>query len=92
MIFGDEPTGALDSKSATDLLESMKSLNEQDNSTILMVTHDALAASYCKRVIFIKDGELCKELHRGELTRKQFFQKIVDVMSAISGVAIEGLI
>ncbi|MEC2708026.1 ABC transporter ATP-binding protein [Bacillus thuringiensis] len=92
MIFGDEPTGALDSKSATDLLESMKSLNEQDNSTILMVTHDALAASYCKRVIFIKDGELCKELHRGELTRKQFFQKIVDVMSAISGVAMEGLI
>ncbi len=92
MVFGDEPTGALDSKSATDLLESIKSLNEHDNSTILMVTHDAFAASYCKRVIFIKDGELCKELHRGELTRKQFFQKIVDVMSAISGVAVEGLI
>ncbi|HHK5565869.1 bacitracin ABC transporter ATP-binding protein [Bacillus anthracis] len=91
MIFGDEPTGALDSKSAKDLLESMKSLNEHDNSTILMVTHDALAASYCKRVIFIKDGELYKELQRGKLTRKQFFQEIVDVMTAISGVAMEGL-
>ncbi|PDY54784.1 ABC transporter ATP-binding protein [Bacillus toyonensis] len=92
MIFGDEPTGALDSKSAKDLLESMKSLNEHDNSTILMVTHDALAASYCKRVIYIKDGNLYKELQRGKLTRKQFFQEIVDVMSAISGVAMEGLI
>ncbi|MGA4465254.1 ABC transporter ATP-binding protein [Bacillus cereus] len=91
MIFGDEPTGALDSKSAKDLLESMKSLNEHDNSTILMVTHDALAASYCKRVIFIKDGNLYKELQRGKLTRKQFFQEIIDVMSAISGVAMEGL-
>ncbi|PET31510.1 bacitracin ABC transporter ATP-binding protein [Bacillus anthracis] len=84
MIFGDEPTGALDSKSATDLLESMKSLNEYDNSTILMVTHDAFAASYCKRVIMIKDGELYKELHRGELTRKQFFHQVIDVMSSIS--------
>ncbi|WML34882.1 ABC transporter ATP-binding protein [Clostridium sp. OS1-26] len=85
IIFGDEPTGALDSKSATDLLESMKSLNEHDQVTILMVTHDAFAASYCKRVIFIKDGELYKELHRSRLTRKQFFQQVVDVMSAISG-------
>ncbi len=64
MIFGDEPTGALDSKSATDLLESMKTLNEKDLVTILMVTHDAFAASYCKRVVFIKDGKLYKELHR----------------------------
>ncbi|TKH15926.1 ABC transporter ATP-binding protein [Bacillus wiedmannii] len=85
MVFGDEPTGALDSKSATDLLESMKSLNEYDNSTILIVTHDAFAASYCKRVIFIKDGELYEELHRGVLTRKQFFQQVVDLLSAISG-------
>ncbi|CAM4163579.1 bacitracin ABC transporter ATP-binding protein [Bacillus manliponensis] len=92
MIFGDEPTGALDSKSATDLLDSLQALNEYDNSTILMVTHDAFAASYCKRVIFIKDGELYKELHRGELTRKQFFQKVVDVMSAISGGAADDII
>ncbi len=92
MIFGDEPTGALDSKSATDLLESMKSLNEKDRATILMVTHDVFAASYCKRVVFIKDGELYKELYRGELTRKQFFQQVVDVMSSISGGAISELI
>ncbi|MED0962243.1 ABC transporter ATP-binding protein [Bacillus paramycoides] len=92
MIFGDEPTGALDSKSATDLLESMKTLNEYDNSTILIVTHDAFAASYCKRVIFIKDGELCKELYRGKLTRKQFFQQVVDVMSVISGGALDDFI
>lgn len=92
MIFGDEPTGALDSKSATDLLDSLQALNEYDNSTILMVTHDAFAASYCKRVIFIKDGELYKELHRRELTRKQFFQKIVNVMSAISGGAADDVI
>ncbi|WP_020061384.1 ABC transporter ATP-binding protein [Bacillus sp. 123MFChir2] len=92
MIFGDEPTGALDSKSATDLLESLKALNEYDQSTILMVTHDALAASYCKRVIFIKDGELFKELHRGELTRKQFFGRVLDVMSTISGGAVDDVI
>ncbi len=85
IIFGDEPTGALDSKSATDLLETIEILNENNKATILMVTHDAFAASYCKRVIFIKDGELYQELQRNELTRKQFFKKIVDVMSTISG-------
>ncbi|MDC2865180.1 ABC transporter ATP-binding protein [Bacillus sp. BP-3] len=92
MILGDEPTGALDSKSATDLLESLKALNEYDQSTILMVTHDAFAASYCKRVIFIKDGELYKELHRGEVTRKQFFGRVLDVMSTISGGAVDDVI
>ncbi|MCM3734563.1 ABC transporter ATP-binding protein [Bacillus cytotoxicus] len=92
MIFGDEPTGALDSKAATDLLESLKALNEYDQSTILMVTHDAFAASYCKRVIFIKDGELFKELHKGELTRKQFFERVLDVMSMISGGAVDDVI
>ncbi|MDV4151813.1 ABC transporter ATP-binding protein [Clostridium sp. AL.422] len=85
IIFGDEPTGALDSKSATDLLETIESLNENNKATILMVTHDAFAASYCKRVIFIKDGELYEELQRNELSRKQFFKKVVDVMSTISG-------
>ncbi|PEU75644.1 bacitracin ABC transporter ATP-binding protein [Bacillus cereus] len=92
MIFGDEPTGALDSKSATDLLESMKSLNEQDHATILLVTHDAFAASYCKRVIFIKDGELYKELYREKLTRKQFFQRVVNVMSEVSGGMVDDII
>ena len=92
MIFADEPTGALDSKSATDLLESMKSLNESDHSTILMVTHDAFAASYCKSVIFIKDGKLYTELRRGELTRKQFFQQLIDVMSTISEGSVDDVI
>ncbi|WP_454054135.1 ABC transporter ATP-binding protein [Clostridium sp. Marseille-Q7071] len=92
MIFGDEPTGALDSKSATDLLENIKLLNKHDKVTILMVTHDAFAASYCKRVIFIKDGKLYKELHRGELTQKQFFQQVVDVMSSISGGGVNEVI
>lgn len=85
IIFGDEPTGALDSKSATDLLETIETLNENNKATILMVTHDAFAASYCKRVVFIKDGELYQELQRNDLTRKQFFKKVVDVMSTISG-------
>lgn len=85
LIFGDEPTGALDSKSATDLLESLKALNEQDKATILMVTHDALAASYCKRVLFIKDGSIFTELHREHRTRKQFFHEILDVLSQIGG-------
>lgn len=85
IIFGDEPTGALDSKSATDLLEIIETLNENNKATILIVTHDAFAASYCKRVIFIKDGELYEELQRNDLTRKQFFKKVVDVMSTISG-------
>lgn len=92
IIFGDEPTGALDSKSATDLLETIETLNENNKATILMVTHDAFAASYCKRVIFIKDGELYQELQRNELTRKQFFKKVVDVMSTISGGSVNDVI
>jgi putative ABC transport system ATP-binding protein len=85
VIFGDEPTGALDSKSATDLLETLKELNEQDQSTIVMVTHDAFAASYCERIIFIKDGKLFKEIHKEGLTRKQFFNNILSVLGEIGG-------
>ncbi|GAB6422635.1 ABC transporter ATP-binding protein [Bacillus luti] len=85
LIFGDEPTGALDSKSATDLLESFKQLNEQDKATILLVTHDAFAASYCQRVLFIKDGRIYKELHKEELSRKEFFNLILEVLSNIGG-------
>lgn len=92
IIFGDEPTGALDSKSATDLLETIETLNENNKATILMVTHDAFAASYCKRVVFIKDGELYQELQRNDLTRKQFFKKVVDVMSTISGGSVNDVI
>ena len=87
LILADEPTGALDSKSATDLLESLKDLNEQDKATILMVTHDAYAASYCNRVLFIKDGNIFTELVKGERSRKAFFNKVLDVLSALGGGA-----
>src|SRR5690554_5995031 len=85
LVLADEPTGSLDSKSATDLLESLKDLNEQDQATILMVTHDAFAASYCKRVIFIKDGKMFTELVKGTLSRKAFFNKVLDVLSVLGG-------
>ncbi|MFB6467456.1 ABC transporter ATP-binding protein [Cytobacillus sp. Hz8] len=87
LILADEPTGALDSKSATDLMESLTDLSEQEKATILMVTHDAFAASYCQRVIFIKDGKLFTELVKGNTSRKPFFQKILDVLSALGGGA-----
>lgn len=85
IIFADEPTGALDSKSATDLLESMSSLNETNETTIMMVTHDAYAASFCRRILFIKDGRLSKEIFRGSKTRKEFFQMILDELAQIGG-------
>ncbi|QUG43422.1 ABC transporter ATP-binding protein [Psychrobacillus sp. INOP01] len=85
MILADEPTGALDSKSATDLLESLSKLNENNNSTIMMVTHDAYAASFCRRIIFIKDGTLSTEIYRRDQTRKTFFQEILDVLATIGG-------
>lgn len=77
MLFADEPTGALDTKSARGLLESLQKLNEEKQSTILMVTHDAFAASFCSRILFIQDGRLSKELWKGDQTRKQFFQMIL---------------
>ena len=85
MILADEPTGALDSKSATDLLESLSNLNESKHSTIMMVTHDANAASFCRRIIFIKDGTLSTEIYRRDKTRKAFFQEILDVLATIGG-------
>ncbi len=85
LILADEPTGALDSKSATDLLESLKNLSQQDKATILMVTHDAVAASYCQRVLFIKDGIIFTELVKGGMIRKEFFGKILDVLSVLGG-------
>jgi len=85
LILADEPTGALDSKSATDLLESLQDLSQEDKATILMVTHDAFAASYCQRVIFIKDGTLFTELVKGKSSRKEFFKKILDVLSILGG-------
>ena len=84
LVLADEPTGALDSKSATELLQALSDLNEKDKATILMVTHDAFAASYCKRIIFIKDGLLFTELYRGG-SRREFFQRILDVLKTLGG-------
>ena len=85
LILADEPTGALDSKSSKMLLESFESLNKEYEATILMVTHDALAASYANRVIFIKDGKIFNELIKGNSTRKEFFDKIIDVVALLGG-------
>ena len=85
IILADEPTGALDSKSAKMLLEQLQFLNAKLGATILMVTHDAFVASYAKRVIFIKDGKLFKELYRGDASRKEFFDQIIDVMTLLGG-------
>lgn len=85
VILADEPTGALDSKSARMLLESLENLNKNLNATILMVTHDAFTASYCSRILFIKDGRIFNELVKGKDTRKQFFNKIIDVVTLLGG-------
>lgn len=85
LVLADEPTGALDSKSARMLLENFEYLNQELKATILMVTHDAFTASYASRVIFIKDGKLFHELHRGDDTRKEFFDKIIDVVTLLGG-------
>ena len=85
LILADEPTGALDSHSSQMLLASLKKLNEQLQTTILMVTHDAFSASYASRVIFIKDGQIFNELRRGNQEQKQFFDQIIDVVTLLGG-------
>ena len=85
LILADEPTGALDSKSSKMLLERFEYLNKNIEATILMVTHDAFTASYASRVIFIKDGKIFNELHRGSSSRKEFFDKIIDVVTVLGG-------
>lgn len=85
LVLADEPTGALDSKSARQLLESMETMNKQRKATILMVTHDAFTASYASRIIFIKDGQVFNEIRRGSDSRKQFFDKIIDVVTVLGG-------
>lgn len=87
LILADEPTGALDSKASTELLENLDHLTKEDQATILMVTHDSFAASYCSRVIFIKDGKFFTELVKGNKSRKEFFSKILDVLSVLGGGA-----
>ena len=84
LILADEPTGALDSRSAQMLIEMISSLNKDFKATILMVTHDSFTASYCDRILFIKDGKIFTELVRGN-TRKQFFNQILDVVALLGG-------
>lgn len=85
LILADEPTGALDSKSSKMLLEKFKFLNKELSATILMVTHDAFTASYADRVIFIKDGRIFNEINKGDETRKEFFDEIIDVVTLLGG-------
>ena len=85
LILADEPTGALDSKSAKMLLEKFDYLNKELQATILMVTHDAFTASYSSRVIFIKDGKIFNEIIKGTNSRKEFFDKIIDVVTLLGG-------
>lgn len=86
IIFADEPTGALDSKSASDLLNKLSDLNEKREATIVMVTHDPQAASYCSRVIFIRDGQIFTKLNRGEENRQDFFNDIIKTQAVLGGV------
>ncbi|CAI3302994.1 ABC transporter ATP-binding protein [Enterococcus cecorum] len=85
IVLADEPTGALDSKSARQMLEQFELLNERLNSTILMVTHDAFTASYTNRVLFVKDGQIFNEIYRGESSRKEFFDQIIEVVALLGG-------
>ena len=85
LILADEPTGALDSRSARQLLENFEVLNQTMSATILMVTHDAFTASYADRILFIKDGRIFNELQKGGESRKEFFEKIIDVVTLLGG-------
>lgn len=85
LILADEPTGALDSKSSQRLLDTIQSMNQELGATIIMVTHDAFTASYANRILFLKDGKIFAEIVKGEQSRKQFFDKIIDVISLLGG-------
>ena len=85
LVLADEPTGALDSKAAGQLLRQLSALNQTGGATILMVTHDAFTASWCRRILFIKDGGLYRELLRGEQDRRSFFSRILEVVSTLGG-------
>ena len=85
LILADEPTGALDSKSSRLLLDSFEKLNKDLEATILMVTHDAFTASYAHRILFIKDGKVFNELVRGKDSRKEFFNRIIEVVTLLGG-------
>lgn len=85
IIFADEPTGALDSKSASDLLNKLAAMNSKRHATIVMVTHDAVAASYCSRVVFIRDGQIYTQLNKGDESRQSFFNDIINTQGVLGG-------
>lgn len=84
LLLADEPTGNLDSKASKDVMEMLEHINERDATTMLLVTHEAQAASYAHRVVFIRDGKLYSEIHRGE-SQKAFFQQIIDMLALLGG-------
>lgn len=86
IIFADEPTGALDSKSASDLLKKLQQLNENLNTSVLMVTHDATAASFSHRVVFLKDGLVYTSLSRGDMSQDDYYSEILDTQRVLGGV------
>lgn len=88
LVLADEPTGNLDSKAARDVMEIMEKRNQEDGTTMMLVTHDPVAASYCNRVVFIKDGQLYNEIHNGD-NRGAFYQKIINLLSLMGGNADE---
>ncbi|MFJ7969899.1 ABC transporter ATP-binding protein [Psychrobacillus sp. NPDC096389] len=85
IVFADEPTGALDSRSATQLLEQIQMLNNTFKTTVMMITHDPYAASYCQRVIFLRDGKIVNEMFKGDQSEKEFFDRILTIQSALGG-------
>ena len=84
VIFADEPTGALDSKSAYELLDSLEKVNRENNATIIMITHDPLTASYANEVYMINDGNIKCKLNKGN-SRKEFYSKIIDMLASMGG-------
>lgn len=84
LLLADEPTGNLDSKASKDVMEMLLKLNREEQATMLLVTHDPQAASFCDRIIFIRDGQFYSEIHQGD-NRKAFFQKIIDTLSFLGG-------
>src|SRR5699024_11050760 len=84
LVLADEPTGNFDSKASKDEMELLTKMNEQEETTMILVTHDAQAASYCDRDIFIRDGSLYSEIHQGD-SRQVFYQKIIDTLSHLGG-------
>ncbi|MEI3604133.1 ABC transporter ATP-binding protein [Pseudogracilibacillus sp. SE30717A] len=84
LVLADEPTGNLDSKASKDVMEMLTLMNKEHDTTMMLVTHDAQAASYCDRVVFIRDGKLYSEIHKGD-SQKVFFQQIIDTLSLMGG-------